>query len=365
MNEADGPLKGIRAEIDDVDRELVELISRRARLAQKIAVVKEDQGRTDHYRPEREAEVLRALKGRNQGPLPDEHLTDIFREIISACRALELSLGVAFLGPEGTFTEAAAFKHFGHAIRPVPVGSIDGVFREVESGSCDFGVVPVENSTEGVVSHTLDMFVTSTLSICGEVELRIHHCLMSVATPIDKVRKVYSHQQSLAQCRRWLESNLPNVPSEAVSSNAEAARRAASEPGSAAIAGEVAAGIHGLTLLAKNVEDDPNNTTRFLVIGNQSVAPTGADKTSVLFTAKNRPGALYDLLEAFKRRDISMTRIESRPSRSGLWQYVIFVDFEGHAAEPNVARALEHIEEHASLFKVLGSYPRTASWVGG
>ena len=295
----------------------------------------------------------------------DEHLTNIFQEIISACRALELSLGIAFLGPEGTFTEAAAFKHFGHAIRPVPVGTIDGVFREVESGACDFGVVPVENSTEGVVSHTLDMFVTSTLSICGEVELRIHHCLMSTAAGLDEVRKVYSHQQSLAQCRRWLDSNLPNVEREAVSSNAEAARRAAGESAAAAIAGEVAAEIHGLALLARNVEDDPNNPTRFLVIGHQSVAATGADKTSVVFTAKNRPGALYDLLEAFKRRNISMTRIESRPSRSGLWQYVIFVDFEGHTADPNVAAALEDIEEHASFFKVLGSFPRTASWVGG
>jgi chorismate mutase/prephenate dehydratase len=293
--------------------------------------------------------------------MPDDDLICLFREIMSTCRALQKPLAVAFLGPKGTFTEAAAFRHFGRAIKAVPLDAIDAVFRDVESGSSDYGVVPVENSTEGIVSHTLDMFVRSNLSICGEVELRIHHCLMAAAGEVSDVARVYSHQQSLAQCRKWLDSNLPGVTREAVSSNAEAAQRAADEPGAAAIAGAVAADTCDLRLLERNIEDVPDNTTRFLVIGDQSVGPSGHDKTSVLFSAKDRPGALYELLESFKRRDVNMTRIESRPSRSGTWRYVFYVDFEGHATDTNVAAALDDLREHASFFKVLGSYPRTAS----
>ncbi len=268
---------------------------------------------------------------------------------------------IGFLGPEGTFTEAAAFKHFGHAVSVVPLDSIDAVFREVESGAAQFGVVPVENSTEGVVNHTLDMFIRSNLSICGEVQLRIHHFLMAAQEDMEKIRRVCSHPQSLAQCRKWLDSNLASAEREAVSSNAEAARLASKDPDAAAIAGEVAAELYDLKLLARNVEDEPDNTTRFLVIGTQSVPRTGNDKTSVVFSAKNRPGALYELLESFKKRDINMTRIESRPSRSGLWEYVFFIDVDGHASDDRVEAALSDIDAHASFFKVLGSYPRSVT----
>jgi len=365
VTDSEKKLLAIRREIDDLDADLLALINKRAGLAKKVAQVKNDGNDEYYYRPEREAQVLRSVAASNAGPLPDESVSRIFQEIMSACRALQKPMAVGFLGPEGTFTEAAAFKHFGHAIEAMPLETIDAVFREVESGACDFGVVPVENSTEGVVTHTLDMFMASDLSVSGEVELRIHHCLMSAGGDLEGIAKVYSHQQSLAQCRQWLDRNLPGVAREAVSSNAEAARRATGEPGAAAIAGEIAAETYGLRVIAANVEDRPDNTTRFLVIGHQSVPPTGADKTSVLFSGQDRPGALYDLLESFKKSGINMTRIESRPSRQGAWKYVFYVDFEGHADDEHVAAALEDIRSHAAFLKVLGSYPRTATWVAG
>ena len=280
---------------------------------------------------------------------------------MSACRALQKPTAVAYLGPSGTFTEAAARCHFGHAVETVPVETIGAVFQEVESCNTDFGVVPIENSTEGVVSHTLDRFVYSPLRICGEVEMRIHHHLMALPGThmnLTGIRTLFSHQQSLAQCRQWLDRNLPAVERIAVSSNAEAARRAARESGTAAIAGEIAARTYGLQVLVENVEDEADNATRFLVIGGHAVPSTGDDKTSLLLSAKNSPGALYRLLEPFARAGISMTRIESRPSRSGAWEYVFFVDIEGHAEDTEVAAALEEIESNAALFKVLGSYPR-------
>lgn len=358
MNDADKKLEAIRREIDTLDKELLERINRRAGLARKVAEVKDGGGSTHYYRPEREAEVLRALADGNDGPLPAEQVRRIFQEIMSACRALQKSLAVAYLGPEGTFTEGAAFKHFGHAIDADPVDGIAGVFREVESGGRDYGVVPIENSTEGVVGHTLDMFVSSGLSICGEVELPIHHCLMARQDDMDAIEKIYSHQQSFAQCRRWLDTNLPKVPRETVSSNGEAARLAAAEPDSAAIAGEAAAADYDLRVLSANIEDEPGNRTRFVVIGRQDVGATGRDKTSILFSTKNRPGALYELLEAFKKRGISMTRIESRPSHRGNWSYVFYVDFEGHAKDDNVQAALAELAELAPFYKFLGSYPR-------
>lgn len=360
MTDSDDKLKSLRDRIDKVDDELLALVNRRAELARQIAAVKDDDG-GEVYRPDREADVLRRVAAANPGPLASENVARLFQEIVSACRAMEKPMTIAFLGPEGTFTEAAAFKHFGHAVSVNPLESIDAVFREVESGAADFGVVPVENSTEGVVNHTLDMFIRSTLSICGEVHLRIHHFLMAAGEDIGRIERVCSHPQSLAQCRKWLDANLASVRREAVGSNAEAARIAARDPATAAIAGEVAAEIYALKLLARNVEDEPDNTTRFLVIGNQSVPPTGSDKTSVMFSAKNRPGALFELLEAFKKRDVNMTRIESRPSRSGLWEYVFFIDVEGHARDEHVSAALAEINAHASFFKVLGSYPRSAT----
>lgn len=357
MNDAEKKLEAIRREIDTLDAELLERISRRAGLARKVAEIKDGGGSAHYYRPEREAEVLRKLIEANDGPLPREHVARIFQEIMSACRALQKSLSVAYLGPEGTFTESAAFKHFGHAIESIPVDGIGGVFRQVESGGADYGVVPVENSTEGMVGHTLDMFVSSELTICGEVELAIHHCLMSTAPGMDGIDRIYSHQQSFAQCRRWLDANIPGVLRETVSSNGEAARRASAEPGAAAIAGAGAADDYGLPVLASNIEDEPGNTTRFFVIGRQRAGATGTDKTSVLFSTRDRPGALHGLLEAFTKRDINMTRIESRPSHRGTWSYVFYVDFEGHADDDNVRAALAELESLAPFYKFLGSYP--------
>lgn len=364
MSEADKKLEAIRREIDRLDAELLALMSRRAELAKKVAEIKDGDGSEHYYRPDREAEVLRSLVAGNAGPLQSGQVSRIFQEIMSACRALQKSLAVAYLGPEGTFTEGAAFKHFGHAIDAIPVEDIAAVFRRVESGGSDYGVVPIENSTEGVVGHTLDMFVTSGLSICGEVELAIHHCLLSAGGGLDDIDRIYSHQQSFGQCRRWLDTNLPDALRESVTSNGEAARRASTEKGSAAIAGELAATDYGLRVLSRNIEDEPGNTTRFVVLGRQSVGATGNDKTSVLFSTKDRPGALYDLLQPFKSRDINMTRIESRPSRRGKWSYVFYVDFEGHAADANVAAALGELGERAPFFKFLGSYPQSSAWAG-
>ena len=359
MSSIEEQLEAIRNSIDEVDKRLLELLSERARLNQEVARVKAEGGeQRNFYRPDREASLRRALVDANPGPLPDEEVSRLFLEIVSACRSLQNPLRVAFLGPEGTFTEAAVHSHFGHSVDTVPVGTIGAVFREVDSGASHFGVVPVENSTEGVVNHTLDMFVRSNLAINGEVQLRIHHQLLSNETEVDKVTRIYSHQQSLAQCRRWLLANCANVELQAVNSNAEAARRAAGEAGTAAIAGKVAGEAYDLNTLASNIEDEPDNTTRFLVIGSWAADASGCDKTSLLLAAPNRPGSLYALLKPFSEHGVSMTRIESRPSRMGVWDYVFFVDVEGHRSDPPVANALAQIEQHASLLKVLGSYPR-------
>lgn len=352
-------LKAIRDRIDALDEELQRLISERASLAQEVAEVKLAEGSEAlFYRPEREAQILNLVKQRNQGPLSDEEMARLFREIVSACLALEQPMKIAFLGPEGTFTQAAALKHFGHSVNTVSMNAIDEVFREVEAGSADYGVVPVENSTEGVINYTLDMLSTSPLKICGEVELRIHHHLMSKVADIGGIKRIYSHSQSLAQCREWLDSHLSGVERIDVSSNAEAARLAAEEQDAAAVAGETAAELYGLTILQPNIEDQPNNTTRFLVLGHEEVPPSGDDKTSLLVSTRNKPGALFQLLEPFARNGVSMTRIESRPSRQGMWDYVFFVDVDGHREDKQVANALSELEKEASLFKVLGSFPK-------
>ncbi len=352
-------LAAVREQIDRLDREVLERISQRARLAQDVATIKEDgEGDEDYYRPEREAQVLRTLLSENPGPLADAEIGRLFQELMSACRALENAMAVAFLGPRGTYTEVAALKHFGQAVQVTPLDSIDAVFREVEAGGCEYGVVPVENSTEGMVSHTLDMFVHSQLQICGEVNLPIHHHLLGKGSELDGLRRVYSHQQSFAQCRRWLDEHLPRIEKVALSSNGEAARRAAMEPNTAAIAGETAASAYGLRVIAKNVEDEPDNTTRFLVIGKRSVPASGVDKTSLLISAKNQPGALFRLLKPFAERNISMTRIESRPARRGRWEYVFFVDVDGHTEDPEVRAALDELEDTAGMVRVLGAYPK-------
>lgn len=352
-------LAELRKQIDAIDDQILELLNRRARCAQQVAETKLAAGEVDcFYRPEREAEVLRRIIGNNAGPLGNEAVVRFFRELMSECLALEKPLTVAFLGPEGTFTQQAAYKHFGHAVKVTPLPAIDEIFRAVESGACQFGVVPVENSTEGVITHTLDSFLRSPLLIAGEVVLRIHHNLMSKQADLQEVRQVLSHQQSLAQCREWLDRYLPNVERISVSSNAEASRLAAVTPGSAAIAGEVAAGLYGLDILERNIEDEPDNTTRFLVVGRNPVGPTGNDKTSLLVATRNYPGALYNTLEPFARYQISMSKIESRPSRRGTWDYVFFIDVEGHQQDPALADALKALKKDVTLLKILGSYPR-------
>ena len=351
------PLAGIRERIDVLDLELLRLISERAALAREVADVKTANGDKQFYRPEREAAVLRRIKERNPGPLDGEEVARLFREIMSACLALEKPLAVAFLGPEGTFTQAAALKHFGHSVRTNPIGDIADIFREVEAGSCHYGVVPVENSTEGVISHTLDMFMRSPLKIAGEVTLRIRHHLMSREADLAGIQTVFSHQQSLAQCRGWLDRHLPNAERVAVGSNAEAARMAAATAGAAAVAGEAASEIYHLELLASRIEDEPGNTTRFLVISKEDSPPSGRDKTSLLLSCRNKAGGLHRLLSPLAEHCISMTRIESRPSKRGIWDYVFFIDILGHRDDEFVGKVLKILEDEAYLFKVLGSYP--------
>jgi chorismate mutase/prephenate dehydratase len=355
---ADEKLEELRNRIDALDEEIQSLINARAKCAREVAGVKLTQGENTHYyRPEREALVLRRVSERNTGPMPDEAMVRLFREIMSACLALEKPLNVAYLGPEGTFTQAAALKQFGHAVQTLALDSLDDVFREVEAGAADYGVVPVENSTEGVISHTLDLFQQSSLSICGEVELRIHHHLAVQHSDV-KITRVLAHQQALAQCRGWLEANLPDAAHVAVGSNAEAARLVSTDNTAAAIASDTAAELYGLVITAENIEDQPDNTTRFLVIGSQTVPSCSNDKTSLLVSVNNRPGALYEMLQPIAEHKISMTRIESRPSRQAMWEYVFYIDVDGHRDDAAVAAALAALEEKAFSVKVLGSYPK-------
>ena len=347
-------LKQHRDQIDAIDEQLLKLVNQRAQLAREIGNLKHG---GPIYRPEREAQVLRRLSDLNQGPLSHESVTAVFRTVMSHCRALEKELSVAFLGPLGTFSEEAASKQFGGVSLPVQCSSIDEVFRMVESGRVDYGVVPVENSTEGAVGRTLDMLTSTTLSICGEITLPIHHNLLSKEEDKAQIRKIYSHAQSLAQCHEWLNANLPNVERQAVASNAEAARIAAGETGAAAIASKRAADLFALQILAENIEDDPRNTTRFLILAAHDVARSGKDKTSLLIATKNVPGAIMEILKPLAEHQVSMTKLESRPSRTGIWEYVFFVDIEGHHDDANVKSALAVIEQRASLLKILGSYP--------
>jgi chorismate mutase/prephenate dehydratase len=354
-------LRSIRERIDEIDARIHGLLNERARFAQQVGISKTKDGKAvDFYRPEREAQVLRTALKRNRGPLRDEEIARLFREIMSACLAQQEPLKVAFLGPEGTFTQAAVFKQFGSSVRALPLPEIDEVFHEVEAGVADFGVVPIENSTEGTVNHTLDMFLGSPLKICGEVEMRIHHHLMGRMSGIPDIKRVCAHPQALAQCRAWLDDHLPDVERVPVASNAEGARRARDERGTAAIAARAAAEIYGLGLLANDIEDRPDNTTRFLVVGRKLFSASGSDKTTLLVSgsATVASGALFRLLEPLAKHKVNMTRIESRPSRKRKWDYVFFIDIEGHISDKAVARALGALERRASLFKVLGSYPR-------
>jgi chorismate mutase / prephenate dehydratase len=358
MKKDERQLRELRDKIDALDEKIHALINKRAQLAQAVAQAKHSNGDKHFWRPEREAEVLTRAVERNKGPLPNEEVARLFREIMSACLRLESPLSIAFLGPEGTFTQEATLKHFGHSVQTVPLGAIDEVFREVESGSAHFGVVPVENSTEGVVNHTLDMFLSSSLKICGEVALRVHHHLLGSRVEIRGAKRVLSHQQSLAQCREWLDAHLPNVERVAVGSNAEAARLASRDNSVLAIASDSAAKLYGLNVLKSNIEDRPDNTTRFLVVGDLETRPTKADKTSIILSGKNKPGALHELLTPLAKHGVNMTRIESRPSRRSIWEYVFFIDVEGHVQDPKVAKVLKLLEKEAAFYKWLGSYPK-------
>lgn len=353
------PLSELRDKIDAIDEQILQLINQRASCAVEVAKTKIAQGEQGtFYRPDRESLVLRRIMDLNQGPLSDHTAVRFFRELMSACLALEKPMDIAFLGPEGTFTQQAAYKHFGHAVKTVPTTTINEIFGSVESGSCQFGVVPVENSTEGVISYTLDRFLTSPLKICGEVEIRVHHNLMGQTTNLAEITEVYSHQQSLAQCRQWLDKYLPHVQMTAVSSNAEAARLASINEQKAAIAGVVAAEVYSLKIIKRNIEDEPNNTTRFIIIGQQPSSSTWCDKTSLVVSTGNQPGALHKILEPFAKFGIGMVHIESRPSRQGLWDYVFFIDIEGHCEDKVVAMALDNVKESVKMFKLLGSYPK-------
>ncbi len=349
----------IRQEIDRLDKNIQGLISERARLAFRVRQSKgQNKKAVDYYRPEREAQVLRGVLERNEGPLSDGEMVRLFREIMSACLAQQESLKIAYLGPEGTFTQQAVHLHFGHSVHALSHPGIDIVFDQVQAGEADFGVVPVENSTQGIVSHTLDMFLLSELKICGEIELRIHQNLLTHASSLEQIERIYSHEQSLFQCKGWIRAHLPSAELIVVSSNGEAARRVRNAPDAAAIAGRSAAEVYGLPVLFAGIEDRLDNTTRFLVIGRHIFSPSGRDKTTLLLSGHEGPGLLHSLLEPLHTHGVNMTRIESRPSSLGKWQYVFFVDIEGHAEDDSVAAALKELKQISKLSKVLGSYPR-------
>ena len=361
MSDDDQRLAPLRDRIDAIDQDLLRLLNERAQCALEVGEIKQGSAAETppvFYRPEREAQILRRMMDANPGPLTDKDVAGLFREVISCCLNLELPLTVAYFGPEGTYTEAAAVAQFGHFATTRPLASIDEVFREVESQSAHYGVVPVENSTEGMVNHTLDCFLSSKVQICAEVEMPIHHALMRHEEADGEIEQIVSHAQSLAQCRAWLDRNYPDIPRVVVASNAEAARQASENKGLAAIAGEMAAERYGLRLLSTRIEDQPDNKTRFLVLGNQSVGPSGDDKSSLLVSVRNEPGALLKVLQPFEQNGLSLTRIETRPARSGDWSYVFFIDFDGHQADPAAQAVLEEISKVAFEVRSLGSYPK-------
>jgi len=357
-------LAAVREQIDGIDREIQRLIAERALWAQQVGKAKGKLAQAvDYYRPEREAQVLRRVVDHNEGPLADEVLVRVFREIMSACLAQQEPLKIGYLGPEGTFSQQAVLKHFGHSVKALPLVSIEEVFDEVAAGHADFGVVPVENSGQGTLQSTLDMFLTSPLKVCGEVELRVHQYLLSRTGVLEDIERVYSHGMSLAQCKQWLRQHLPNVAKEALVSNAEAVRRAKKSDDAAAIAGENAAHVYGMKVVAGPIEDRSDNTTRFLVIGRASFPPSGNDRTSLMVFIRDQPGALYRILEPLARREITMNRIESRPAHNRpsadgrLWEYAFFIDVAGHADESPLKDALAEIDDFAGDVQVLGSYP--------
>ncbi len=365
---APSELGALRARIDSIDDALLKLVSERAGIAQQV-------GRANNgekiYRPEREAQIVRRLREANPGPLSSDSIERLIREIMSACRALEQTTRVAYLGPAGTFSQQAVHKHFGHEVEALAEADIDACFHAVETGRGDFAIVPVENSTEGAIGRTLDLIVSSPLRICGEVMLPIHQTLMRKAPPPKPspikgeganawptpINRVYGHAQSLAQCQQWLSRHLPHAERISVVSNSDGARRAATEPDAATLGSEAAAELYGLAVVEARIEDEASNTTRFLVLGQTDAPPSGCDKTSLAIGAHNQPGAVVKLLQPLADAGISMSRLESRPSRSSKWEYLFFVVCEGHRQDARLAAALTEIEARAAFLKVLGSYP--------
>lgn len=351
------PLKKLRERIDRIDEKILELLNQRALEVIKISRIKKEK-RLSNYAPDREASMISRLKKINKGPFSEQDVMDVFREILSICRSQRATMKIAYFGPEATFTHIAAMKKFGRSLDYIECGSIADVFTEVERGRADYGVVPIENSTEGAVNHTLDMFIDSDLKICSEMYLPIQHNLLSKHKNISCIKKVYSHQQVLAQCRKWLEKNLPNAKLTPCVSTTQAAMLAASGSGKAAIASKVAADEYKLNLLASSIEDSAHNITRFLIIGTQEVKPTGQDKTSIVFSMKDKSGALHDVLSPFKKSRINLTKIESRPSKKKAWKYYFFVDMAGHKSYPSIKNALKALQRECIFVKVLGSYPK-------
>ncbi|WP_326942409.1 prephenate dehydratase [Actimicrobium sp. GrIS 1.19] len=352
----DNKLKPLREGIDALDAQILDLLNQRARLAQQVGHVKAETN-APVFRPEREVQVLRRAAERNPGPLVAGDVQTIFREIMSACRALEKRVTVAYLGPAGTFSEQAVYRQFGHAVDGMPCASIDEVFRAAEAGTADFGVVPVENSSEGVINRTLDLLLQTTLAISGEISLPVHLSLMTQSGTLDGITQICAHSQALAQCQVWLNLNTTNVTRQAVASNGEAARLASEDPAIAAIAGEIAGEKYNLQVVKAHIQDDPHNRTRFAIIGRLHTTPSGKDQTSLVLSVPNKPGAVYNMLAPLATHDVSMTRFESRPARMGTWEYYFYVDIEGHVDDAKVARALDELKTNAAFFKVLGSYP--------
>jgi chorismate mutase / prephenate dehydratase len=350
------PLKPLRAQIDAIDEQLLQLISARAKAAQEVGKIKHAAGEVI-YRPEREAQVLQKIAAANTGPLPGESVQAIWREIISACRAAEAPMRVAYLGPQGTYSEQALRAQFGVQVDALPCESIDEVFRMVETGSAHFGVVPVENTTEGAVSRTLDLMLTTPLVMSAELTLPIHHQLLTQSGNADGITRILAHPQAYAQCQLWLGRHLPGIRIETVSSNGEAARQAAQDPHAAAIASTLAAARYQLQVAAANIQDDPNNRTRFGIIGRHVTQPSGNDQTSLILSVPNKPGAVYHMLKPLSEHGVSMTRFESRPAKTGQWEYYFYVDIQGHVQEEKIVAALEALKGQTAFFKVLGSYP--------
>jgi chorismate mutase / prephenate dehydratase len=357
-DELNSKLKPLRERIDALDAQLIALLNQRAAVALEVGEVKKHYN-APVFRPERELQVIARLQDMSAGPLGNDHISAIWREIMAASRSLEKTLTAAYLGPVGTYSEQALHTYFGQSIEGLPCPSIDEVFRSVEAGAAEFGVVPVENSSEGAVSRSLDLFLETQLVIGGEIALPIQHNLMTQSGALTGVTRVCAHPQALAQCQHWLTANAPHLERVAVASNAEAARLAAADATVAAIAGERAATHYGLLIANALIQDDPHNRTRFVVIGKQPAGPTGHDQTSMIVSVKNEPGAVYKLLEPLARHGVSMTRFESRPARVGTWEYYFYIDFEGHRDHPAVAAALDDLGKKAAYLKILGSYPRS------